>query len=126
MTAELTGLELEFLRRPPFALARIATVDPHGTPHVVPGGWRWDEAAGELVLGGRDVPATRRAGHVRRTGVAAAVIDGVDTSNGWAPWGLSVSGPAQVDEDEGAIRIRPTRVSSWGLETVIGRDPGAP
>ena len=57
--------ELAFLSDPRLALGRIATVDPKGMPHVVPTGWSWDVAAGELVLGGHDVPATRRARHVR-------------------------------------------------------------
>lgn len=108
---------LAFLRHPPdLALARIATVDADGLPHVVPGGWSWDDDAGELVLGGRDVPRTRRADHVRRTGVAAVTIDGVDTSAGWAPWALLVRGRARVEEGEGAIRLRPDHVTSWGLD----------
>lgn len=118
----LSTEEQAFLQHPPASLARIATVDASGMPHVVPSGWSWDAAAGELVLGGRDVPSTQRARHVRATGVAAVVIDDVDTSNGWAPWAFIARGPARVDEAAGAIRVTPERVRSWGLE-MVNRGP---
>lgn len=115
---EPTPAERRFLTEAPRTLARIATVDSRGMPHVVPTGWTWDDVAGELVLGGRDVTRTLRARHVRRSGVAAVVVDGVDTSHGWAPWALTVSGRARVDEDAGTIRVTPEHISSWGLENV--------
>lgn len=110
--------ELAFLRHPPRALARIATTDAAGVPHVVPGGWEWDDAAGELVLGGHDVPRTRRARHVRRSSVAAVVMDGVDERAGFRPWALLVRGAARVDEAAGVIRLVPRELLSWGLESV--------
>ena len=114
--------ELAFLRGGgPRALARIATVDERGRPHVVPGGWAWDDDAGELVLGGRDVPTTRRARHVRANGHVAVTIDGVDTAGGWAPWALLLRCRARVDEARGEIRLRPDRVTSWGLGSVLTR-----
>ena len=112
-----TSEQLAFLSDPPpLALGRVATVDPQGMPHVVPTGWSWDVVAGELVLGGRDVLGTRRARHVRATGVAAVAIDGVDTSQGWVPWAILIRGDACVDEQAGAIRVTPTEITSWGLE----------
>jgi pyridoxamine 5'-phosphate oxidase family protein len=107
---------LAFLAEPPRpVLARVATVDRAGMPHVVPTGWSWDAAVGELVLGGHDVLGTRRARHVRATGVAAVVIDGVDTSEGWAPWAVVVRGQARVDDESAEIRVTPTEITSWGL-----------
>jgi pyridoxamine 5'-phosphate oxidase family protein len=115
--------QLAFLSDPPpQALARVATVDPQGMPHVVPTGWSWDAAAGELVLGGRDVLGTRRARHVRARGVAAVAIDGVDTSaGGWAPWAVLIRGDARLDVQAGVIRVTPTEITSWGLD---GLRPG--
>jgi pyridoxamine 5'-phosphate oxidase family protein len=110
-----TEVERAFLLSRPPVLARVATVGAAGEPRVVPTGWTWDDDAGELVLGGRDLLRTARAGHIRRTGVAAVTIDGVDTSDGWAPWALLARGPARVDEDAEVIRIRPTWTRSWGL-----------
>ena len=117
--SRLNANERSFVAHPPRSLARVATVDQDGMPHVVPGGWSYDEASHELVLGGREVPATRRAEHVRRTGVAAVVIDGLAPVGGWAPWAFVVRGRARVDEEGGAIRLACDRVTSWGLEGVI-------
>jgi len=69
------------------------------------------------------VPATRRARHVRATRVAAVAIDGVDTSQGWAPWAVIIRGVARVDEQAAAIRVTPTEITSWGLEG-LRREPG--
>lgn len=110
----LTPVELEFLAEPR-GLARIATVDGAGVPHVVPSGWRFDPVAGELLLTGHDVGATRRVRHLRTHPVAAVVIDGVDTSEGWHPWALTVRGPARYAPDIDAIRLTPLDVASWGL-----------
>ncbi|HEX5969349.1 MAG TPA: pyridoxamine 5'-phosphate oxidase family protein [Intrasporangium sp.] len=112
-----TPEQLAFLTDPPpLALGRIATVDAQGMPHVVPTGWSWDVAAGELVLDGYDVLGTRRVRHVRATRVAAVAIDGVDTSQGWAPWAVIIRGDARVDEKAAAIRVTPTEITSWGLD----------
>ena len=112
----LTVIEQTFLARGERSLARIATVDEHGLPHVVPGGWHWDADAEELVLTGRNVGRTARAAHVRRTGVAAISIDGIAEGPGWSPWAFLAPGPAHVDETEDTIRLRPTWVRSWGLD----------
>lgn len=108
--------ELAFLQHPPRALARVATVDATGLPHVVPQGWSFDEATGDLLLTGRSVARTKRADHVRATGVAAVAIDGVHDSGGWAPWALLVRGRAIVDDEAGLVRLTPLAITSWGLE----------
>ncbi len=112
----LSEVEYRFVTDPPpGALARIATVDVDGLPHVVPGGWSWDSRDQVFVLGGREVPSTIRAAHVSRTGLAAITIDGVATDGPWAPWALVVRGRAAVDEVRRAIVLHPDRVTSWGL-----------
>lgn len=88
-------------------------------PHVVPGGWSFDPATEEIVLGGRDVPRTRRAGHVRASGRAAVVVDGLAPGPGWTPWAFVVRGRARVDETAGALRVACDEVSSWGLDAVV-------
>ncbi len=74
--SKLSALERRWLAHPPQTLARIATVDADGLPHVVPGGWSFDCATDEMILGGRDVPRTQRAVHVRASGRAAVVVEG--------------------------------------------------
>jgi len=103
--SKLSALERRWLAHPPQALARIATVDADGMPHVVPGGWSFDPATDELILGGRDVCRTQRAVHVRASGRAAVVVDGLAPGPGWSPWAFIVRGRARVDEDLGVIRI---------------------
>jgi pyridoxamine 5'-phosphate oxidase family protein len=115
----LSELERRWLADPPRSLARIATVDEDGMPHVVPGGWSFDPATDEIVLGGRDVPRTRRAGHVRVSGRAAVVVDGLAPRPGWSPWAFVVRGRARVDEVGGSIRVTCDEVTSWGLDAVV-------
>lgn len=67
-------------------------------------------------LGGRDVATTNRAANVRRGSWVAVVIDGVDTSEAWRPWAFIVRGSAEMDDAAGAIRVRPTEITSWGLD----------
>jgi pyridoxamine 5'-phosphate oxidase family protein len=121
--SELSALERRWLADPPQALARIATVDADGMPHVVPGGWSFDSASEEIILGGRDVPRTQRAVHVRATGRAAVVIDGLAPGPGWSPWAFAIRGRARVDDDLGVIRVALDYVTSWGLESVTVATP---
>jgi pyridoxamine 5'-phosphate oxidase family protein len=109
-----TDVEREFLAAPR-GLARIATVDRTGMPHVVPTGWKFDAENGDLLLTGRDVGATQRVKHLADKPKAAVVIDGVDETEGWKPWALIVRGDATYDEVIGAIRLYPTAVISWGI-----------
>lgn len=109
-----TETEREFLTSPR-GLARIATVDPTGMPHVVPTGWKFDTETGSLLLTGREVGATQRAKHLADRPKAAVVIDGVDEAEGWKPWALIVRGDASYDEVIGAIRLNPTAITSWGI-----------
>lgn len=115
-SSTLTEIERRWLADPPASLARTATIDAAGLPHVVPGGWSFDMESVEMVLGGRDVPATARARHVRATGVAAVVVDGLASGPGWSPWAFMVRGRARVDEVLGEIRIACDHVISWGLD----------
>jgi pyridoxamine 5'-phosphate oxidase family protein len=112
----LSATELRWLVDPPRALARVATVDANGLPHVVPGGWSFDPVSSEMVLGGRDVPSSARARHVRSSGTAAAVVDGLIAGPGFSPWAFMVRGRAHVDEAAGEIRIALDKVTSWGLD----------
>lgn len=121
----LTDAERRFLAHPPRSLARIATVDAEGMPHVVPGQWAYDASSHELVLGGNDVPNTRRARHVRATGVASAVVDGQAPGPGWSPWALVVRGRARVIDHEGVIRVSCDEILSWGLDEMVAESHAA-
>ncbi|SHN51025.1 pyridoxamine 5'-phosphate oxidase family protein [Geodermatophilus obscurus] len=117
--ATLTALESAYLNGEP-RLARLATVDADGQPHVVPVGWRYDEATGTFTISGRDLAATRKFRNVLVHPRAALVVD--DVLPPWRARGVLVQGPAQAlpadDAPEGRaiIRLTPTKVTSWGLD----------
>ncbi len=103
-------------------LGRLATVDKHGQPHVVPVGWTYNADLGTIDIGGHDLAATQKFRHVRATGRAAIVID--DVLPPWRPRCVQVLGTAEaLDEAVPAgggpptalIRISPAKVISWGL-----------
>ena len=96
-------------------LARIATVGPDGTPHVVPVGWTYNSETDTIDVGGRNFAATKKYRDVTRTGRAAIVID--DVLPPWQPRGVEVRGHAEaVSDPEPLIRIHPDRIVSWGIE----------
>ena len=105
-------------------LARLATVDAQGQPHVVPVGWNYNQATDTIDIGGRDLTNTRKFRNVRDSNSKVAiVIDEVLPP--WKPRCVQVRGTAEALEQanlpdgrpRGAtIRIHPTKVVSWGLE----------
>lgn len=110
-----TEAELHYLQQEP-RLGRLATVGRDGMPHIAPVGWRLDPDADALVITGRNFAATKKFRDVASTGRAAIVID--DVLAAWQPRGVEIRGRAEaIDGPEPHIRIRPTRIVSWGLET---------
>lgn len=104
--------ELTFLHDGP-KLARLATVDAAGDPHVVPTGWSYNPAHGSIDVGGIALASTQKYRNVARTGRAAIVID--DVQPPWQPRAVLVKGSAEARGD--LIRIRPERIISWGIES---------
>jgi len=96
-------------------LARIATVGPDGTPHVVPVGWTYNSETDTIDVGGRNFAATKKYRDVTRSGRAAIVID--DVLPPWQPRGVEVRGRAEaIGDPDPLIRIHPDRIVSWGTE----------
>src|SRR6266699_2909574 len=105
-------------------LGRLATVDPDGLPHVVPLGWSYNPALDTIDIGGRDFARTAKFRNIRANPRVALVID--DVLPPWRPRCVMVRGEAEaLDEAAGAdggrlgpiIRIHPSQVLSWGLDT---------
>ena len=117
--SEFTSNELEYLtEREPGRLARIATVGKDGTPHVVPVGWRFNRELDTIDIGGMNLPATKKFRDVARGGRAAVVIDDLVSTDPWQPRGIEVRGRAEaIEGDRSLIRIHPTRIISWGLDS---------
>jgi pyridoxamine 5'-phosphate oxidase family protein len=128
-----TPSEIEFLTSQ--TMARMATVGPDGQPHMVPvtfvfnpdedaidvGGvnfgetkkWRDAQANPKVTLLLDDVrPNPRRARALEVRGTAEALTSGGSTIN-----------PRFPNFAEEFLRIRPTRILSWGLADADGATP---
>jgi pyridoxamine 5'-phosphate oxidase family protein len=115
MTQGLSPAERAYLESQ--QLGRLATVDAQGRPHVAPVGFTYNEVIGTIDIGGFAMSGTAKFRHVRRSGVAAFVVD--DVLAPWRPRGIEIRGraeaiPSAADADTGLIRIHPDRVHSWG------------
>ena len=105
-------------------LGRLATVGRDGMPHVVPVAFRYNADADSIDIGGHDFAKRKKFRDVRRTGVAALVVD--DVLPPWRPRAVEVRGEAITLDiggkaimegfDDPIIRITPSRIVSWGLQ----------
>jgi pyridoxamine 5'-phosphate oxidase family protein len=97
-------------------LARIATVGPDGTPHVVPPGFVHNEQLDTIDVTGHSVQETKKWRDVARGGRAAVVIDDLASVNPFRPRAIEIRGRAEaISTPEALIRIHPERIVSWGL-----------
>src|SRR5688500_7021729 len=111
-----TDDELDYLRGGR-KLARLATVGPDGTPHVVPVGWSHNAGLDTIDIGGQEFTQTKKFRDVRRHGRAAVVIDDLASTDPWRPRGIEVRGRAEaLGDGRPLIRIRPERIVFWGID----------
>src|SRR5215207_7601528 len=106
-------------------LGRLATVGRDGMPHVVPVAFRYNADADSIDIGGHDFAKRKKFRDVRRTGMAALVVD--DVLPPWRPRAVEVRGEAITQGMGGkAIKggltdpisgIKPTGIMSGGLRT---------
>lgn len=121
-----TDKEIEYLTGQ--RLGRLATVTPGGRPHVVPTGFRLDDAHAAIEIGGHNL-AQRRPAYLRNIEAnpwVAFVVDDLATIQPWVPRGVTIRGRAEIHADGGQrlgpgfdamlIRIVPTRITSWGID----------
>jgi len=110
--------ELSYLQSGAARLARVATVGPDGTPHVVPTGYSHNAELDTIDIGGMALERTKKFRDAKRSGRAAVVIDDLASVDPWRPRGIEVRGRAEaVEEPRALIRIFPERIVSWGLES---------
>lgn len=128
MTA-FTDNEIDFLRGQP--LGRLATVDGRNRPHVVPTTFSLDAGAGAIEIGAKDLDSRgqRRSyrTHIESNPFVCFVVDDLGVNDEWEPRGVLVRGTAEIHEAGGErlqsgfgpiwVKISPTRVSSWGIDT---------
>jgi pyridoxamine 5'-phosphate oxidase family protein len=120
-----TDKEAEYLRGQ--RLARIATVGPDGSPHVVPVGFRLAADATAIEIGGHGLSRSKKWRDLQANPQIAVVVDDLASTQPWSPRGIEVRGRAELQREGGTekfgagwdsvwIRIVPDRVVSWGLE----------
>lgn len=123
--ATFSDKELEYLRSQ--RLARLATVNANGAPHVVPVGFRLSEDGHAIDVGGHGFAASKKYRDLKGNRKVAIVIDDLVSVNPWTPRGIEVRGTAELQDSGGAekfgrgwdhawIRIVPERVVSWGIQ----------
>jgi pyridoxamine 5'-phosphate oxidase family protein len=115
----LTSAEIDYLQAQ--RLGRLATLQPDGSPQIKPVGFRYNLR----------MSASQKFRNVSRDGRAALVVDDIASTQPWRVRFLEIRANAQaVDtagspaglDDASLIRIRPTRILSFGIE----EPPGEP
>jgi pyridoxamine 5'-phosphate oxidase family protein len=123
--ATFSDKEFEYLKGQ--RLARLATADAKGAPHVVPVGFRLSDGGDAIEVGGHDFARSKKYRDLRVNPRVAIVIDDLASVDPWTPRGLEVRGTAELHDSGGRerfgrgwgeawVRIVPERVVSWGIE----------
>jgi PPOX class F420-dependent enzyme/OxyR family protein len=116
-------------------LARLATVGPDGQPHVVPVTFSFNAEEDAIDIGGVNFGETKKWRDARQNPLVTFLLDDVlrDPRRARA---IEVRGRAEALTSGGGkinprfpnfaeefLRIRPTRILSWGLESLDGTLP---
>lgn len=120
----LSENERNYLNSQP--LGRLATLAPDGSPQSRPVGFFLNEALGTIDIGGHNLGHSQKFRNVQRDGRVTLVVDDLASIDPWAPRGIEIRGDAEALTDADPprpgfstelIRIRPTRVLAWGLDS---------
>ena len=120
---DLTPAERDYLASQ--RLGRLATVDADGHPQNNPVGYFLADDNGTVDVGGRALGTTRKWRNAQRNPHVSLVVDDIASTRPWRVRGVEIRGIAELTSDwerpypyfsRDAIRIRPTRIISWGLD----------
>ena len=125
-----TAKELDYLRSQ--RLARLATADLHGAPHVMPLGLHLSADGQAIDVSGRGFATTKKYRNIKANPRVAVLVDDLASVDPWTPRGIEIRGLAQLHEagdgtegpngpDQAWARIIPERVVSWGIEAPADR-----
>jgi pyridoxamine 5'-phosphate oxidase family protein len=107
-------------------LGRLATVDGAGQPQNNPVGYFVVDELGVIDIGGLAMGQTKKFRNVHAHPLVSLVVDDLASVTPWRVRGVEVRGRAEALTDwqpayphlsGEAIRIRPTKVISWGLDS---------
>jgi pyridoxamine 5'-phosphate oxidase family protein len=127
-----TDNEIEYLRSQ--RLGRLATIGPHGDPHVVPVGFRYNEEKDTIDIGGHSFGTRRKYRDMQRDPRVAFVVD--DVLPPWRPRMIEIRGTVEFGKagkaivqnfDDDMVHLHPRRIVSLGVnpeQDSGGRDVG--
>ncbi|MGZ4632238.1 MAG: PPOX class F420-dependent oxidoreductase [Actinomycetes bacterium] len=107
-------------------LGRLATVDPHGQPQNNPVGSFVEDELGVIDIGGRAMGRTKKFRNVQSQPLVSLVVDDLASVRPWRVRGVEIRGRAEALTDwqppfpyysREAIRIHPSKIISWGLDS---------
>ena len=118
-----TQKEIEYMASQ--RLGRLATVGPHGQPHVVPVAFRYNPDLDTIDISGHGFARRKKWRDVHFNAKVAFVVDDLASVQPWAPRGIEIRGTAEVLHsggktvaphfDDEMFRISPRRIYTWGL-----------
>ena len=121
--SNFTQTEIEYMQSQ--RLGRLATVNAAGEPHVAPVGFSYNAELDTIDIGGHNISKSKKFRDATKRGHVAFVID--DVLPPWKPRGIEIRGRAEThstggqtvnaDFDAEIIRIFPSRIVGWGLDT---------
>jgi pyridoxamine 5'-phosphate oxidase family protein len=128
-----TPAELDYLKTQ--RLARIATADASGQPHVTPVTFRYNPETDTFDVSGRGGFATRKKWRdAEQNPHIALVIDDV-IPEPWTARGIEIRGTVELKSTGGEtifpgcdaemFHITPKRIISWGIDTAAYAPPNA-
>jgi pyridoxamine 5'-phosphate oxidase family protein len=121
-----TQAELAFLNEQ--RLGRLATVAPDGSVQNNPVAFVVDADRGSVDIGGYRMAATRKFRNVLAGSKASLVVDVLVSTRPWVVQGVEIRGRAEALHDQpppmpgmagDLIRIYPTRIIGWGLDSDV-------
>jgi len=124
MALDLSAAERDYLVGQ--RLGRLASIDAHGQPQNNPVGFFLNDELGVIDIGGRALGQTKKFRNVRSNPLVSLVVDDLASVRPWHVRGVEIRGRAEVLTDwqppypyysPEVIRIHPTKIISWGLDT---------
>ena len=123
MALELSAAERDYLKSQ--RLGRLATIDAHGQPQNNPVGFFLNDELGVIDVGGAAMGKTKKFRNVLANPLVSLVVDDLASVRPWHVRGVEIRGHAMAVTDwqppypgysHEAVRIRPTKIISWGLD----------
>jgi pyridoxamine 5'-phosphate oxidase family protein len=121
--SDFTEAEIAYMQSQ--KLGRLATINDAGEPQVTPVGVHYNAATDTIDIGGHGIASSVKYHNVRAHPIVAFVVD--DVLPPWQPRGVEIRGRAEAlatggkdimpNFDDAIIRITPTRIRAWGLES---------